>query len=475
MWLISRRGQWIRRRYDTIDFVDSVTVRVRTELTLDLEDFEENLNKGERYLQLPLLLRTRGVASTSTIFDEARSVVPRLNRLEEARTIAQGIRYNSPKSESPTTPILAKGLCEKTINPAYWDTVEMGEQFGELIKRYYFISAKLPLGGPSSRVLTIERFVAIEKSQGYAFVSGSEQRKSTLMDKILPFKNRHMRGLVVAVPIDDWKSSSSYHLTVNAPPDCIAAPLEDVSENDNEKHLVCVSQKKKDSKPLSKDIQKKDSGSTEYILKLDVSNTLHSSAKFTATIPGNTPLPLPPSYMREPTKEVNVILEPIHSGQLRGIVGIVIILGLANIFFGMSVFYMTDKKMSSVAISYGIIIIALLAMGAPLLIGRQQHPLADDFMFFPKALLVTEGVSIILFALFLNLFGAKFSGLLQGVVIVSSLLNVVILGIVASHYRRVFRFASFVSGTETNRSQPHFYCKLWDIESGTKPKSVTIH
>jgi hypothetical protein len=50
LWRVPRRVQWIRRKSDTIEFLDSTTVTIRTELTVEPEGFAAKLEPDEQTL-----------------------------------------------------------------------------------------------------------------------------------------------------------------------------------------------------------------------------------------------------------------------------------------------------------------------------------------------------------------------------------------------------------------------------------------
>jgi hypothetical protein len=475
VWLIPRRGQWIRRRSDTIDFPDSTTVRIRTELTIDLDEFVDKLSSTESEIKLPLLLRSRGVASTSTIYDESGAIVPRLNRLEEVRALSQGLGYafDPPTLDKITCKIVSSLSPSRALVD---DPPDENQRvaFSELIKNHYFISAKLPKDGPATRVLTIERFAPVLDDKSFVFITGDGHRDPTFRDRVLPWKSRHIRGLAVTVPIEDWASSSSYHLAVNAPSGCVVAPLYacNVSTKGVEHFVI---RQKHDGKqgflraqlcrPLDCPEEK---DAKEECLALDVGNTVPFSVRLSATIPETQSLPLKPAYSLKETNCVSAMIEPVHHGTMRMILGIVSALGVVSSAYEIMVMHEPKHELSSMALSFGIVILALLAMGAPLLITPLRDKLAERLMFFARSMFVVQGALVVVFVVGVNLFAAYVRDIGNVIPWILVGFSLVTPGLMGVHYLRLKRFTGIVSptGSRSGRGarRSHFYAKCITVD-----------
>jgi hypothetical protein len=304
------------------------------------------------------------------------------------------------------------------------------------------------------------------------FITGGAQQKPTFRDRCLPWRNRHVRGLVVTVPIEDWASSSSYHLAVNAPLGCIVAPL-----------YACYISTKDADHPKEADVNEpppaaesdrpadhpKEADVKETPLKLDVGNTVPFSVRLSATIPGREKLPLDPAYSLKSTNIVRAIIEPVHHGTTRMIFGIVIVLGIVSLVYEVTGVFVGIHKSSSLTLSSAIVILALLAMGAPLLITAQRDALAERLMFFSKAMFVQQGAWTVLFILYGNLFAGHlgyWDHVIPGLFAVGSVVTCVLIG---SHYLRLKRFAEVMSLSESQNAngarRSHFYAKCVKVDS----------
>lgn len=472
VWLIPRRGQWIRRRSDTIEFPDSATVRIRTELTIDLGEFVDQLSSTEPEMKLPLLLRSRGVASTSTIYDEGGAIVPRLNRLEEVRALSQGLGY---AFDLPTVKAIACKLGSNLIpSGAFKDDPPDENQriaFSELIEHHYFISAKLPKDGPVTRVLTVERFAPVLDHKRSVFITGDAERDPTFRDRGLPWKSSHMRGLVVTVPIEDWASSSSYHLAVNAPSSCVVAPLYPCNTFTRGVEHFAIRQKRDDNARLLNAQLCRPEGGTkkeEGNLKLDVGNTVPFSVRLSASIPVKQRLPLKPAYSLKKTNFVHVIVEPVHHGTMRMILGIVSTLGVVSAAYEVMASADPGSKFASMAVSFGIVVLALLAMGAPLLITPQRDKLTERLMFFSKSMFVLQGTLALIFVLYRDLFAGYARPYASAIPLFFGAGSAVTLGVMWLHYWRLKRFEGVVSLTDSRSgrgaSRSHFYAKSIEVD-----------
>ena len=337
--LILTRRQWIRRRVDRIELLGRSVVRVRTELTLNFEPVMRSLygvaERGNRGCSkepvgrvfLPLLVGKRGVANSYSISDESGGLVPRLNRIEERRALARSLLRRNPESakepaseeelfsfldgESSTE----SGLRHKS------EKYSVPEDLLRSMRECYYVLAEVEMA-VSRRVLVVEYFVQMleqRKSVTWRFVDNVAKIDDLTGLRKWRWNPKLTHGMFVDVPIEDWRSSSSYHLEIECPDGGIVFP----AQPDGDVSMAALGGPSAFPRIRASLPDDRGAGSSE-VLQLHRDGWLLSIARFTCHIKV-----VPPSDSGKVERSiVGVLLLPIHQGPMR----VLVIVSVASAF-----------------------------------------------------------------------------------------------------------------------------------------------